>query len=168
MTGCRCRYTPDNDITYGVDTATTACWATSSQPGNVLVTDNAATPYNAVVALISHGNDGHGAWLPLAGAGSGAQRLNAGSTDQDQRLNAHVTTGFVSTSPNSQGATLEGTTSTFVTKSPTPPASFTSASGFDDIVYYKSPRFSISNVTRKHHYARLPCPPNTSITPETR
>jgi sugar lactone lactonase YvrE/type II secretory pathway pseudopilin PulG len=68
------------DITYAVDTDATTCgWASSSLTGQITVTDN-GTAYSTIAALVSHGADGHGAWLPLPGSTGTAVRLNAGST----------------------------------------------------------------------------------------
>ena len=58
------------------------CWPSASLTGQIAVADTGTT-YNTVAALISHGADGHGAWLPLAGSTGTAGRLDAGSTDTD-------------------------------------------------------------------------------------
>src|SRR5579885_222535 len=77
------------DITYAVDTGAT--WQGSlAATSAITVTDNGISN-NSVVALVSHGQDGFGAWLPLAGASGTASRFNNGSTDASQAANAQVT-----------------------------------------------------------------------------
>lgn len=138
-------YALDNfgrDITYGVDTNATGCWASSPLTGQVIVTDQGtntgtwSTNYT-VAALVSHGPDGHGAWMPLPGSSGTAVRLNAGSTDTDQLVNAHLTSGFVVTA-SSLNASAESTTTTFVRKPPT--------STFDDIVVYRNPAWNLNKL----------------------
>ena len=125
------------DVTYAVDTNATVCWSQASLTGQIAVADNGTT-YNTVAALVSHGADGHGAWLPLAGSTGTAQRLNAGSTDTDQLVNAHLTTGTFPTSTASSLVTdAAGATVTFVRKPGTPT--------FDDMVVYKSPLWTMNN-----------------------
>src|ERR1035437_10699924 len=80
-------------ITYAVDSAATSCWASSSLPGNIILGDNWITN-NTVAAFVSHGADGYGAWIPLPGTSGTAVRLNKGSGDADQLVNAHVDAGF--------------------------------------------------------------------------
>jgi len=134
-------------ITYAVDTNLTAsCW-TSPATGKIIVSDN-GTSVNAVATLVSHGADGYGAWVPLAGSSGTAVQLNSGSTDTDQKLNAHKDASFVTTA-SSRGTNSYSTTSTFVKKAPT--------STFDDTVVYNSGlwvmntaasgRVSISSIT---------------------
>jgi type II secretory pathway pseudopilin PulG len=77
------------DITYAVDTTATGCWATPSLPGAITVNDNGVA-HTTVAALVSHGQDGYGAWLPLQGAGNTAVRFDTGSTDTAQADNAQV------------------------------------------------------------------------------
>ncbi len=131
------------DITYAVDTnATTLGWSAVSLTGQIVVADNGANN-NTVVALISHGADGHGAWLPLPGTSGTAVRLNAGSGDHDQHyVNAHAVnpSGFPASysTLNTLVANSESTTSTFVNKAPT--------STFDDLVVYKSLLWNINNI----------------------
>src|SRR5579871_6391898 len=114
------------DISYAVDTNATQCWATTSLPGAITVKDNNVN-YNSVVALISHGADGFGAWLPMPGITGTAQRLNSGSTDASEAANAQVATGTLT--PNT-------TFANFVKKTPTPT--------FDDLVVYKNPLWNLS------------------------
>ncbi len=132
-------------ITYAVDTNATVCgWPTSSLPGQIAVLDN-GTLNNTVAALVSHGADGHGAWIPLTGTSAGsATRLNAGSTDTDQHtVNAHgLISGGNYTFPANYASidslvlSAEGINATFVKKVPT--------ATFDDLVVYKSPLWNIN------------------------
>jgi streptogramin lyase len=127
-------------VTYAVDTNATACgWASASLPGKITVTDNGMAN-STVLALVSHGMDGHGAWVPLTGSSGSAVRLNAGSTDTDQLTNAHVDNSFTPT------ATLAN----FVSKTPT--------GTFDDIVVYKSPLWNTNTLPAS-------APQISSITP---
>lgn len=115
-------------LTYAVDTNATSCgWVTSPLTGKITVTDNGSAN-TSTVALISHGADGHGAWIPLTGATGSAVRLNAGSTDTDQLTNAHVNSSFAPVTPLTN----------FVNKTPT--------ATFDDIVVYKSPLWSMNSL----------------------
>jgi sugar lactone lactonase YvrE len=131
------------DITYAVDTNATVCgWPTSTLTGQITVTDN-GTNSSTIAALISHGADGHGAWLPLTGTTGTAVRLNAGSTDTDEHLvNAHGINGggFPAdySTISSAVATEESTTATFVRK----PVTTT----FDDLVVYKSNLWTLNNL----------------------
>lgn len=127
------------DITYAVDTNATVCFQ-GTLTGQVAVTDNGVLT-TSVAALISHGVDGHGAWLPLTGSTGTASRLNAASTDTDQHLvNAHGINGagFPANYSviNSLAASVESTTTTFVRKPPT--------STFDDLVVYKSSLWNLN------------------------
>src|ERR1035441_9662006 len=126
-------------ITYAVDSAATSCWASASLPGNILVA-NLWTTNNTTIAIVSHGVDGHGAWIPLTGSTGTAVRLNAGSTDTDQLVNAHLlTTGaFPNPTASSRVADSGGTSVTFVNKAPT--------ATFDDMVVYQSPLWNINNL----------------------
>jgi DNA-binding beta-propeller fold protein YncE len=123
-------------ITYAADTAATSCFASSSLPGNILVA-NLWTTNNTTVAVVSHGADGHGAWIPLTGSTGTAVRLNAGSTDTDQLVNAHLNSSFVATA-SSRVTDSGGTSVTFVNKAPT--------ATFDDMVVYQSPLWNINNL----------------------
>lgn len=115
-------------LTYAVDTnATAACWSSAALKGGIQVTDNGAVN-TAVAVLVSHGADGHGAYVPLTGSSGTATRLNAGSTDTDQLTNAHVNSSFVATT----------TLNSFVRKAPT--------STFDDIIVYKNPYWSLNQM----------------------
>ncbi len=127
------------DVTYAVDTNATSCWTSSVLPGQLAITDN-GTAYKNIAALLSHGPDGHGAWIPRTGSGGSAVRLNAGSTDADQLTNAHVDASFNPTS----------TLTNFVRKQPT--------SAFDDLVVYKSSAWSLNALPRS-------IPTITAITP---
>jgi hypothetical protein len=95
-------------------------------PGAITVTDNGVT-HNAVVALVSHGADGHGAWLPKIGTSGSGVRLNTGSIDTDQLTNAHVNSSFIAS------AILTN----FVKKQPT--------STFDDVVIYNTSQWNINH-----------------------
>jgi sugar lactone lactonase YvrE/type II secretory pathway pseudopilin PulG len=106
------------DITYAVDTNATVCFS-GTLPGKITVTDN-GTANNTIAALVSHGADGHGAWIPLTGSSGGAVRLNAGSTDTNTLLNAHVNSSFTPYTPLTN----------FVRSPPT--------ATFDDLLVYKS------------------------------
>jgi DNA-binding beta-propeller fold protein YncE len=121
------------DITYAVDTNATVCF-TGILAGKITVTEGGTTS-SSIAALVSHGSDGHGAWIPLTGTTGTAVRLNAGSTDTDQLINAHVTSAFAATS-SSLLTSAESTTTTFVSKLPT--------STFDDLVVYKSPLWTLN------------------------
>lgn len=106
-------------ITYAVDTNTTeSCWS-SPATGAITVTDK-GTANTSVIALVSHGADGHGAWIPLPGGSGTAVRLNNNSSDVNELLNAHVDASFAAIS----------TLTNFVI---TPPSTT-----FDDVVVYKS------------------------------
>jgi len=85
------------DITFAVDTNATVCFS-GTLPGKITVTDN-GTAYNTIAALVSHGADGHGAWIPLTGSSGTVVRLNAGSTDTNELLNAHVNGSFTPYTP---------------------------------------------------------------------
>jgi len=112
------------DITYAVDTNATVCFA-GALPGKITVTDN-GTASSTVTALVSHGADGHGAWIPLTGSSGSAVRLNAGSTDADQFTNAHVNGSFSPTT----------ILTNFIKKLPT--------ATFDDLLVYKSSLWNIN------------------------
>ncbi len=119
------------DITYLVDTNATGCQSSSSLTGGITVNDNGVSQ-NTVAALVSHGRDGYGAWLPLQGTSGTATRLDNGSTDTSQAANAQVQPGGgLNANGNGQFAPLvnQGATSTF-----------------DDIVVYKSPLWSLNTL----------------------
>jgi hypothetical protein len=134
-------------ITYAVDTRTTMnvagypTWSLTP-PGNILIDDNGVV-FNTVVALVSYGADGYGAWIPLnASSGTGVQ-FNTGSQDLDQWINAQsVSTGGnfggISNVINSRAADEAGNTVTFVKKPPT--------STFDDLVVYKNSLWNINQL----------------------
>jgi type II secretory pathway pseudopilin PulG len=104
-------------ITYAVDTNATTCQSTNSLTGKITITDN-GNAVTSIAALTSHGNDGHGAYIPLVGSSGTASRLNSGSTDSDELNNAYVDSSFA------QITTLTN----FVKKDAT--------ATFDDIVVY--------------------------------
>jgi type II secretory pathway pseudopilin PulG len=140
------------DITYGVDTKATSCsWANNPQAGQIVLSDN-GTLNNTVAALVSHGQDGHGAWIPLTGTTGTAVQLNAGSTDQDQLVNAHLQAGgtFPNPTPSSLVTDIAGASVTFIKKPPT--------ATFDDIVVYKNPLWSLNTLPANS-------PTITAITP---
>jgi sugar lactone lactonase YvrE len=114
------------DISYAVDTNATVCFS-GSLPGQITVTDN-GTANTTIAALVSHGGDGHGAWVPLTGSSGTAVRLNAGSTDADQLTNAHLNSSFTPVTPLTN----------FVKKMPT--------TTFDDLVIYKSTLWTLNKV----------------------
>jgi sugar lactone lactonase YvrE/type II secretory pathway pseudopilin PulG len=109
-------------------------------PGEILVDDNGQVMHT-VVALVSHGADGHGAWIPY-NAQSGASslpRTNTGSTDVDQNVNAHAPGGVFPnnyTAINSLQTDSAGNKVTFVKK----PATST----FDDFVVYNNSQWNIN------------------------
>jgi len=80
-------------ISYNVDTNAVSCWKTNSLPGAITITDNSVA-VGSVVALVSHGKDGHGAWIPLAGTSGSGVRLNSGASDVSELTNAHVDVNF--------------------------------------------------------------------------
>jgi type II secretory pathway pseudopilin PulG len=83
-------------LTYAVDTNATVCQNTNSLTGKIIINENGNT-VNSIVAIVSHGNDGHGAYIPLAASSGSASRLNSGSTDADELTNAHIDSSFVTT-----------------------------------------------------------------------
>lgn len=114
------------DITYAVDTG-----ATNNAAGTAAITINDfGTTQNSVVALVSHGQDGYGAWLPLAGSSGTASRFDNGSTDNSQADNAQVASGG--------GLTPLSTFTSFVNQNQT--------STFDDNVVYRSNLWNINNM----------------------
>jgi NHL repeat len=140
------------DITYAVDTnATVLGWAASTLTGQIAVNDG-GTNNTSVVALISHGPDGHGAWLPLTGSTGRAVRLNTGSTDTDQLVNAHVTAAFANTASSLLPTAESSTTySTAVKKLAT--------GTFDDLVVYKSNLWNINKIPASVPQVTLFTPP---------
>lgn len=128
------------DITYAVDTNATTCFS-GALTGQIAVTDN-GTLNSTIGALISHGFDGHGAWIPLPGSSGMATRRNANSSDTDEHLvNAHgsVGGGFPAnySTINSTVTSAENSSTTFVRKPPT--------STFDDIVVYKNNLWTLNS-----------------------
>jgi hypothetical protein len=124
------------EITYAVDTRATSCWPSTSLTGELTISDN-GTAANSIAALISHGADGHGAWIPLTGSSGAAVRLNAGSTDSDQLTNAHVNASFTTTLPYTN----------FVRKRTT--------STFDDLVVYSNPIWNINSIPQSIQNANI-------------
>jgi type II secretory pathway pseudopilin PulG len=120
-------------ITYAVDTNAVTCWVARSITGKITVTDN-GTAYNTPFALVSHGADGHGAWVPLLGTSGTAVRLKKGSSDADQLTNAHVDASFNPTT----------TLTNFVRKAQT--------STFDDLVVYSSPQWAMSTLPSNYTF----------------
>lgn len=129
------------DISYVVDTNATGCWATASLPGAVTVTDNGINQ-STVAALVSHGADGYGAWLPMQGTGGSgtATRFNSGSTDASEAANAEVTAGTLT-------ALTAGNFLPLVNKAPT--------STFDDIVVYKNRSYNLNTLPVSNGNATL-------------
>lgn len=123
------------DITYVVDTNATGnstggpCWSSSSLTGAITVNDN-GTSYNTIAALVSHGTDGYGAWLPLSGTSGTAARFDNGSADSSQAANAQVAPGG--------GLTANSTFVSFVRQTVT--------STFDDSVVYKSNLYTLNTL----------------------
>lgn len=117
-------------ITYAVDThMTDSCWS-SPVTGGITITDNGVAQHSVMV-LVSHGNNGYGAWIPKPGGGSTedlATQLDTGSTDADERTNAHKDSSFANLS----------SLASFVKKMPT--------ATFDDVVVYSSPFFTVQSM----------------------
>ena len=127
------------DITYMVDTAATATpWTSTTLKGSIPIMENAVyvsgTTWNgnltnSVFALISHGADGYGAWLPEQTGTAG--RLNTGSaTEIEQADNAQVNEANA-TITNNSGAFVNYLFNNVATQR-------TSTNTFDDIIVYKS------------------------------
>ena len=133
------------NITYAVDTSATGCWASSSLPGAITVNDN-GNNQSTVAALISHGQDGYGAWLPLQGTGSSAPRFDNGSTDPAQADNAQVQHGGGLTA---NGA---GQFASFIIK----PATST----FDDNIVYRSSQWNLNALPLKNGMPAITPPAN--------
>lgn len=113
------------DITYAVDTNATSCFS-GALPGQITVTDN-GTANNTIAVLVSHGADGHGAWIPMPGSSGTAVQLNTSSTDTNTLLNAHMNSSFTPTLPLTN----------FVRAQPT--------STFDDLVVYRSNLWTLNS-----------------------
>jgi hypothetical protein len=145
------------DFTYAVDTSATSCWASPSLTGNIVVADSwvatnsTSTLNNTVLTLVSHGADGHGAWLPLTGPSGTAVRLNAGSTDTYELINAHLLATGTFPNPTTSSRVSLGVSptvyATFVNKPPT--------STFDDLVLYQSPLWGVNNLPVAVHTSTL-------------
>jgi hypothetical protein len=139
------------DITYAVDTNATACWSSGSLTGAITVNDN-GTSYNTVAALVSHGADGYGAWLPLSGSTGTASRFDNGSTDTAQADNAQVAHGG--------GLTANTTFASFVNK--------TATATFDDNVVYKSNLYTLNTLPTSAQQSTWPTvtpPANSTYSP---
>lgn len=113
------------DFTYAVDTNATICFP-EAITGALSINDNGAA-FNAVAIILSHGRDGHGAWLPYTGSSGTAVRLNSGSQDTDELTNAHLNNSFTPTLPFTN----------FVRKSFSPT--------FGNLVSYQNPQWNLSN-----------------------
>ena len=121
-------------ITYYVDTGATApCWSTTSLQGAITVVDGSNTEYS-VMALVSHGADGHGAWLPAVTGGT-LNRLNVGSGNANEQANAQVNGSFVTTGGGAF-ASLQRQTLTPGT--------------FDDWVIYKNSQWNINRLSQSY------------------
>ncbi|MEI7669025.1 MAG: hypothetical protein WCJ33_02980, partial [Pseudomonadota bacterium] len=116
-------------ITYAVDTNATDCWSDIYQSGKITITDN-GNIRNSVVALVSHGQNGHGAYLPKIGSGNGGTRLNTGSSDSQKLVNAHIDSNFAATS----------NLTNFVNK--------TRTATFDDVVVYQGSSYNINQLPK--------------------
>jgi|GEM_PF-3170754 len=114
-------------ISYHVDTNAVKCWNSNSLGGAISITDNSVA-VNSVVALVSHGKDGHGAWIPLAGTSGSGARLNSGSSDVSELTNAHVNSSFNLITP-ANSLVKQATTATF-----------------DDFVTYRSRSWNINQL----------------------
>ncbi len=121
-------------ITYAVDTNAVGCWPSRNITGKITVTDN-GIPNSTPFVLVSHGADGHGAWIPLPGTSGTAVRLSKGSTDTDQLTNAHVDSSFNPTT----------TLANFVRKPQT--------GTFDDLVVYSSHLWAMSGLPSGYTFA---------------
>ncbi len=138
------------NLTYAVDTnATPTNWSSLSLPGAITVNDNGSV-HNSVLALVSHGQDGFGAWLPLQGNSGTASRLNNGSTDANQAANAQVTAGTLT--PNT-------TFTSFVNQNQT--------TTFDDQVAYSNPQWNLNAVPRIDQGTISPPANGTYAAPQT-
>ena len=141
-------YALDNwgrDITYAVDTnATSTNWTSFTLPGAITVNDNGVSQ-STVAALVSHGQDGYGAWLPLQGASGTAARLNNGSTDTTQADNAQVAHGG--------GLTANTTFVSFVNQGAT--------ATFDDSIVYRNNLWNL-NALPKLDQASISSPGNNT------
>lgn len=94
-----------HSFSYAVDTHGTKgtdCGAASS--GGLTVTDSLGNTTKAMMVLISHGANGHGANVQLQGTSGTGTRLNAGSTDTNELKNASVDSSFVSDSTTVNGS----------------------------------------------------------------
>jgi len=138
------------NFTYAVAPATDP--SVSAWTPHILVSDNGVVNRTAV-ALVSHGADGHGAWIPLNGASGTATQLNAGSTDTDQLLNAHLQSSGAFPNPTTSSLVTDaaGANVTFVKKPPT--------STFDDLVVYKSSLWNINQYPSVLRNAVIVSPP---------
>ncbi|HEU5046697.1 MAG TPA: hypothetical protein VFT64_02530 [Rickettsiales bacterium] len=137
----------NRNITYAVDTGATACWTSPTMQGSVKISDNNVN-FNSVIALVSHGADGFGAWLPLPGTGSGATRLNTGSTNNSQADNAQVARGG--------GLSNNGAAASFVNGTP--------STSFDDQVIYQTPLFNLNSLPNTITNISISPPSNGSYT----
>jgi prepilin-type N-terminal cleavage/methylation domain-containing protein len=90
--GRKFMYIVDEQLTYKVDVATNSGYTISN--GQIMVkamntqADANAVTNEAGVLVMSYGTDGHGAWR-----GKGTTRLEKGTADADQLVNAHTGNG---------------------------------------------------------------------------
>jgi streptogramin lyase len=133
----------ERNITYAVDTNATGCWSAPSLSGAITVNDN-GNIHNSVAALVSHGQDGYGAWLPLQGTSGTASRFNSGSTDANQADNAQVAHGG--------GLTANTSFVSFINK--------TATSTFDDNMVYKSSQWNINALPLRNGVPGITAPAN--------
>lgn len=131
-------------ITYAADTTATTCWSASGSAGNIIIDDpdyspSHGTPFTktSVAALVSHGADGYGAFLPAVTNGT-ANRLNSGSTDPDQGVNAHIASGTFNLNTITLMPDSNSVNTTFVSKKPT--------GSFDDMVVYGNKAWNINAI----------------------
>ena len=155
-------------ITYAVDTHATGnyqnipTWTVPSysmSQGDIAIDDNGVISYT-VVALVSHGADGHGAWLPLNAASGTGVRLNTGSTDTDQHIvNAHgILGGTFPANYSGIGAWVTDAAGHFVTFVKKPPTS-----SFDDLVVYKNPLRNINQLPFSIQNMLIVSPPANGV-----
>jgi prepilin-type N-terminal cleavage/methylation domain-containing protein len=116
--GHRFRYAvnPDYTVTYG-----TACTLNANPSITVNDASGAARSTAAIYAIVSHGQNGHGAYT------RGGVVVNAGSTNADEQTNCHCTST----------AAANTYTATYVEKAPTVATAGSPLTTFDDIVTYR-------------------------------
>jgi prepilin-type N-terminal cleavage/methylation domain-containing protein len=116
--GHRFRYAvnPDYTVTYG-----TACTLNANPSITVNDASGAARSNAAIYAIVSHGQNGHGAYTRGGGV------VNAGSTNADEQTNCHCTST----------AAANTYTATYVEKAPTIATAGSPLTTFDDIVTFR-------------------------------